>query len=93
MLWINNALLVDLAKFVGCPMDLGAGVLLHKKVGDKVEEDEPLITIYAERNLRLQRAREMLERSEIMGIGDQIQMLIHEVKERPVIERTFTLDR
>lgn len=33
VLWINNAFLVDLAKFAGCPTDLGAGVLLHKRWG------------------------------------------------------------
>lgn len=93
VLWINNASLVDLAKFAGCPTDLGAGVLLHKKVGDIVERDDPLLTIYGERDLRLRRAQERLERSEIMGIGDRIQMLIHQVKERPVIERAFTQDR
>jgi AMP phosphorylase len=93
VLWINNSLLVDLAKFAGCPTDLGAGVLLHKKVGHIVKKDEPLLTIYAEREVRLQRAQERLERFKIMGIGDRIEMLIHEVKERPVIERTFTLDR
>jgi AMP phosphorylase len=93
VLWINNAFLVDLAKFAGCPTDLGAGVLLHKKVGHIVKKDEPLLTIYADREVRLQRAQERLERFKIMGIGDRIEMLIHEVKERPVIERTFTLDR
>jgi thymidine phosphorylase len=58
-----------------------------------VKKDEPLLTIYADREVRLQRAQERLERFKIMGIGDRIEMLIHEVKERPVIERTFTLDR
>ncbi len=58
-----------------------------------MKKDEPLLTIYADREVRLQRAQERLERFKIMGIGDRIEMLIHEVKERPVIERTFTLDR
>lgn len=29
-------------------MDKGAGVYLHKKVGDKVKKGEPLFTIYAQ---------------------------------------------
>ena len=58
-----------------------------------MKKDEPLLTIYADREVRLQRAQERLERFKIMGIGDRIEMLIHEVKKRPVIEKTFTLDR
>ncbi|MDI9616725.1 MAG: AMP phosphorylase [Methanothrix sp.] len=93
VLWINNALVADLARFAGCPKDSGAGILLHKKLGDIVDEGESLFTIYAERSANLQHALDKLENFRIMGIGNRIEMLIHEVKERPVTERTFALDR
>jgi len=93
VLWINNASVADLARFAGCPKDSGAGILLHKKLGDVVDESESLFTIYAERTVNLQHALDKLENFRIMGVGDRIEMLIHEVKERPVTERTFTLDR
>lgn len=93
VLWINNASVANLARFLGCPKDRSAGILLHKKLGDIVNKGEPLFTIYAQRSTNLQRALDKLEEFEIMGIGDRMEMLIHEVKERPVTERTITLDR
>ncbi|MBI2148617.1 AMP phosphorylase [Candidatus Woesearchaeota archaeon] len=45
---ISNALVTRIAKSAGAPNDKGAGVYLHKKVGDKVNTNEQLFTIYAE---------------------------------------------
>jgi len=93
LLWIDNTSIVELARLAGAPRDKGAGVLLHKKIGDKVEEDEPLFTIYAERNTKLERALEELEKTVVMDVGDRMDMLIHEVRERPVTKKTFILER
>ncbi len=46
--YISNNLITKLAKSAGAPIDKGAGVYLHKKVKDKVKENDSLITIYAE---------------------------------------------
>ncbi|KQC14891.1 MAG: hypothetical protein APR56_02875, partial [Methanosaeta sp. SDB] len=62
-------------------------------IGDSVEVGDPLFTIFAERGGNLQRALERLEGLRVMGVGDRMEMLIHEVKERPVPKRSFTLDR
>ncbi len=35
----------------------------------------------------------IIERIKIMGVGDRMEMLIHEVREWPVIKRSFALDR
>jgi len=93
VLWINNSSVAEVAKFAGCPKDAGAGILLHRNIGDVVGEGEPLFTIIAERGSNLRRAQERLERVKVMGVGDRMEMLIHEVKERPVVKRSFTLDR
>ncbi len=93
LLWINNSSVASLARFLGSPKDPSAGILLHKKLGDTVNKGEPLFTIYSERSSNLQRTIEKLEEFDIMGIGDRIKMLIHEVRERPVTERAITLDR
>ena len=37
-----------IARLAGSPMDQGAGVDLHKKVGDKVSVGEALYTVHAE---------------------------------------------
>lgn len=93
VLWINNSSIAEVARFAGCPKDQGAGILLSRKIGDAVEVGDPLVTIFADRGNNLQRALDRLEGSRVMGVGDRMEMLIHEVKERPVAERSFTLDR
>lgn len=93
MLWIDNASVASLARVLGSPKDPSAGKCLHKKLGDIVNEGEPLFTLYAERGTNLQRAMDKLEDFRIMGIGDRMEMLIHEVKERPVTKRIIMLDR
>ena len=45
---INNLQMARLARLAGAPMDVGAGVDLCKKIGDSVQRDEPLYTIYAD---------------------------------------------
>lgn len=93
LLWIDNTSIVEVARLAGAPSDMGAGVLLHKKIGDNVKKSEPLFTIYAERSAKLQRALEEFEKTEVIGVGDRIEMLIHEVKERPVTKKAFILER
>ncbi|MDD1676056.1 MAG: AMP phosphorylase [Methanomicrobiales archaeon] len=53
---IDNGRLVRLARAAGAPKDKGAGVLLHKKLGFQVKNDEVLFTIYAEKDWKLDRA-------------------------------------
>ncbi len=47
---IDNLLMAKVARLAGSPMDKGAGVDLHKKIGNHVKKGEPLYTIYAEIN-------------------------------------------
>jgi len=93
LLWIDNNSVVEVSRLAGAPKDKGAGIVLHKKIGDCVEKDEPLFTIYAERNTKLQRGLDELEKIKVMGVGERMEMLIHEVKERPVTKKAFMLER
>jgi len=93
LLWTDNSSIVEIARLAGAPKDKGAGIMLHKKIGDKVEKEEPIFTIYAERNAKLQRALDELEKIRVMGVGERMEMLIHEVKERPVTKKAFVLER
>jgi len=93
VLWIDNASVVELARLAGAPKDRGAGIVLHKKIGDRTEKGDPLFTIYAEKNTKLQRSLDALEKAETMSVGERMEMLIHEVKERPVAKRVFMLER
>lgn len=55
---MNNRSLISLARIAGAPHDSGAGLLLHAKKGKLIRAGEPLFTIYADRNWRLQQAIE-----------------------------------
>ncbi len=93
VLWINNTALVEMARAAGSPKDKGAGILLNKKVGDSVKEGEILLTVYAENSSKLERVSRVMKDESIFGIGDRMDMLIHEVKEIPVTKKTFILER
>ncbi|MEM2273340.1 MAG: AMP phosphorylase [Candidatus Bathyarchaeia archaeon] len=93
VLWIDNSLIVEAARMAGAPRDKGAGILLHKKIGDKVSKGEPLVTIYAERSSKLEKPIKVFEETPAIGVGDRMEMLIHEIEERPITKKTFILER
>ena len=45
---LHNRALVRIARAAGTPKILGAGLYLHAKVGSRVKEGDPVLTIYAE---------------------------------------------
>lgn len=55
---IRNKDIVAIAKAAGAPNDKGAGMLIYKKKGQRVEAGEALFTIYADNEAKLRRARE-----------------------------------
>lgn len=91
--WIDNAALVEVARLAGAPKNKGAGILLHKKIGDNVNKNDPLLTIYAEKSVKLQRALSGFDQASVIGVGDRMEMLIHEVVERPVTKKAAMLER
>ena len=56
---LNNSALVTLARLAGSPYDHGAGLEIHAKKGTRVKKSDPIFTIYAEREWRLERAIEV----------------------------------
>lgn len=58
---IDNLQVAHIARLAGAPIDKGAGVDLHKQLGDPVEADEPLYTIHAEFMANFNFAREAAE--------------------------------
>lgn len=93
VLWIDNIGFVELARAAGAPKDKGAGIILYKKLADRVGKGEKLFTVYAENSTKLQRAQELLEEEVILKVGDRMEMLIGEVKGAPVHEKAFILER
>lgn len=56
---IRNKDIVSVAKASGAPSDKGAGILLYKKKGQRVEKGDILFEIYADNEAKLNRAREL----------------------------------
>ena len=48
---------------LGCPIDKGTGVYLHKHKGDSVSKGEDLITLYAESQERLDEAIDAFDKN------------------------------
>ncbi|MEM5766224.1 MAG: AMP phosphorylase [Candidatus Aenigmatarchaeota archaeon] len=93
VLWLNNVGINEVARAAGSPKDKGAGLLLYKKLNDKVFKGEKLLTIFAEKSRKLERAKEVFEENGIIGVGDRREMLIQQVKEIPIHKKTFILER
>ena len=53
---IKNRALITIARTAGAPADKGAGIYIHKLLGERIEKDEPLYTIYADTEWRLGKA-------------------------------------
>ena len=56
---MDNKALVSIAKAAGSPNDKGAGILLKKKQGQRVEVDDVVYTIYADSEAKCIRAKEL----------------------------------
>ena len=67
---IDNLQMAHIARLAGAPLDKGAGVDLHKKMGDPVEAGEPLYTIHAEFPSDFQFAREAAHQASGYRIGE-----------------------
>ena len=91
--WINNNVLVEIARAAGSPKDKEAGIVLHKKIGDKVKAGEILFEIFANKQSKLSRAAKICEEGKGYGVGERQEMLIHKVTEPPFHKKTFILER
>jgi AMP phosphorylase len=86
---IRNKELVALARAAGAPKDKGAGVLLHKKRGNRVDDGEPVLTIYADSQAKLEQAVELSRKFNPVTIEGMILQKLPYVSRTTVIERTF----
>lgn len=90
--WFNNASIAQIAKIAGAPKDKGAGVVLHKKLNDRVRKGETLFEIYAEKVYKLNRALKASRELNIMGIGKDYEMVLAEIP-REEEHKYFILER
>ncbi|MEM7819457.1 MAG: AMP phosphorylase [Candidatus Aenigmatarchaeota archaeon] len=77
---ISNATLANICFVAGTPKDKYAGILLHKKIEDRVKKNDPLLTIFAEKRQKLRTAIKIAKKSDIFSFFDH-------KKKRMLIER------
>lgn len=69
---IDSICLVGIARAAGAPKDQGAGILLHQRKGSKIIAREPLFTIYAEKEWKLDQAVDLAERKNPFALSGMI---------------------
>jgi thymidine phosphorylase len=73
-------------------VDPAVGIVLHKKVGDRVAASEPIATIYYNAEAKAARARQLIEQS--YGIADALpatkRPLIHRIIDKNTIAKSGT---
>lgn len=60
--------LTYVAKILGAPANKGAGIYLNKKIGEKVEKDDVIYTLYSEKMYNLKEGRDSLRNFPIMQV-------------------------
>lgn len=69
---IHNKQLVAVARAAGAPKDKGGGVLLHRRLYERVEKGETLMEIYADNKGKLERAKEVALKLRPMMVGGMV---------------------
>jgi AMP phosphorylase len=69
---IKNRDLVKIARAAGSPRDKGAGLVINKKAGMKVDDGEKLFTIYADNEAKMENALTLAQKLEPMIIEGMV---------------------
>lgn len=59
---VDNKAIIAIARAAGAPRHKGAGVVLHKKRGDRVDKGDKLLTVHADNEHKLQAALDQARR-------------------------------
>jgi AMP phosphorylase len=94
--WINNRAVAQIAREAGAPKTKGAGVLLAKKLGDKVVKGDVLYTIFSASGQKLEASLQLGEKLNPIGITGKLgeKMLMDRIPTKKVsYENRFILER
>ncbi|MBT8171939.1 AMP phosphorylase [Candidatus Bathyarchaeota archaeon] len=94
--WINNRNIAQIARTAGAPKNQASGVLLNKKLGDKVREGEILFRIYSGNTQKLNSAFRLSEELKPFGVSGKFgdKMLVDRIPSKKIYsEKPFILDR
>lgn len=79
--WVSNPATIDVARVAGAPGNKGAGIYIHKKIGDTVKKGDVLFEVFADKKYKLNRALKHLEKTDIMGVGEKFNMIMARIPE------------
>ena len=94
--WINNRAMAQIAREAGAPKNTGSGVMLNKKLGDKVAEGDALYTIFSENTQKLNSAVTLANNLNPIGVTGKFgeKMLVDIIPTKKVsLEKRFILER
>jgi AMP phosphorylase len=94
--WINNRAMAQIARETGAPKTKGAGVLLKKKLGDKVAKGDVLYTIFSGNAQKLESSLQLAEKLNPIGVTGKPgeKMLVDRIPTKKVsYEERFILER
>jgi AMP phosphorylase len=94
--WINNRGIAQVAREAGAPKTKGAGILLKKKLGERVNKGEILYTIYSGSAQKLESAVLLAENLDPIGISGKFgeRMLVDRIPTKKISrEKPFILER
>ena len=94
--WINNSAIAQIAREAGAPKTKGAGVLLKKKLGDKVTKGDVLYQIYSKSGQKLDSALLSAQNLNPVGVTGKFgeKMLIDRIPSKKIYyEKPFILER
>jgi AMP phosphorylase len=94
--WINNRAIAQIARTAGAPKTKSAGVLLNKKLGEKVTEGETLYEIYSKSAQKLESSVLLAENLNPIGITEKFgeKMLVDRIPTKKIsLEKRFILER
>ncbi len=95
VLRIKNPEIAAIAKEAGAPKEKGAGIFLHKKIGDKASKGEKLFTIYSEGSFCLDAALKLAEETKPFVIGREFEekMLLDTFPAKMLHRKAFVFER
>jgi AMP phosphorylase len=91
--WIDNNIITKIARAAGSPRDKGAGILLRKKIGDRVARGDVLFEVYADKMHKLKLALKLTEEEDVMGVGEHPNMVMLTLPPEKYHRRHFILER
>jgi len=94
--WINNRAMAQIAREAGAPKTKGAGILLKKKLGDKVAKGDVMYQIYSESAQKLEATLLLAQNLNPVGVTGKLgeRMLVDRIPSKKIYyEKPFMLER